>query len=136
MNRKILLRIILGVLFIGISANSFCNYLDYKSSIVSSKPISYVFLESRINKGGRGETYEMDFLYKKKKSSILITSSEFNLAYKGKYPVLYVSKKSGDFFSRWSIKRSFRITVLFFIFFILTAVPYSFIFSKLNKRIK
>lgn len=128
-----LLKFIFGLLFAVISIMSFCNYFDFKSSMVSNEPVSYLFIEKRINRGGRGEAYEMDFLYNRRKYSIFITGNEYSLIEKGKYPILYISKESGNFFSVWSIKRSFRISMLFFMLLIFTLIPYDFILNKLKR---
>lgn len=132
MNKKRLLKFILGLLFISISIISFRNYLDFKSSLINNKPLSYLFIEERINTGGRGESYEMDFLYNNNKYSISITSTEYDLIQEGKYPNLYFSKNSNKFFSKWEIKKSFRISILFFSLFIFTIIPYAYIINKLK----
>ncbi|MFW0739391.1 hypothetical protein [Flavobacterium sp. T12S277] len=132
MKKKRLLKFILGLLFISISIISFYNYLEFKSSFINNKSLSYSFVEKRINRGGRGESYEMDFLYNNKKHSISITSNEYNLIEEGKYPDLYFSERSGNFFSKWEAKKSFRISLLFFSLFIFTIIPYTYIINKLK----
>ncbi|MEN2413174.1 hypothetical protein [Flavobacterium mesophilum] len=129
MKKEKLLKVVLGLLFFSISFIAFENYLHFKSSLVNNKPLAYLFIDKRINKGGRGESYEMDFLYKKQMHSISITGNEYDLIEKGQYPDLYLTKNKDDIFSKWSLKMSFRIALLFFLLFVLTVLPYSFIIN-------
>jgi hypothetical protein len=130
MKNKVFFKSVLGLFFISISLYFFNDYLEFKSSIVNNKPLTYSFIEKRINRGGRGESYEMDYLYNNQRRSILITSAEYELIEESKYPDLYFSKSSGNIFSKWQIKKSYRIAILFFFLFIATIMPYSRIIKK------
>lgn len=125
MTKETILKTIFGLLFISLSIYFFRDYFDFKSEIVNNKLISYSFIEKKINKGGRGESYDMIFFYNRQKHSISITSTEYYLIEEGKFPKLYLSKKSNSIFSVWSIKRSLRLGILFLSLSIISVFPYS-----------
>jgi lipoprotein signal peptidase len=125
MNKTKIVKFVLGVIFLGISVNFFKDYIAFKSAISESKPIVYSFIERRINKGGRGETYEMDYQYKYQKGTVNITSQEYDLIANAKYPSLYYSKNTGLIFSKWEEKKAFRITILFLVLFIVAIFPWN-----------
>lgn len=125
MNKTKAVKFVLGIIFFSISVKFFTNYVDFNSSISESKPIVYSFVEKRINRGGRGETYEMDYQYNLKRGTVNITSEEYDMITSGKYPQLYYSKSTGLIFSNWEIKKAFRITVLFLLLSIVAILPWN-----------
>lgn len=125
MNKSKIVKLILSVLYFSISISYFKDYIDFKSAISESKSISYLFIDKKINKGGRGESYDMIIEYKNKRQIISITSKEFYLIENGKYPQLYYSNNSGLFFSRWNIKMALRITILFLLLSIIAIFPWN-----------
>lgn len=125
MNKSKAVKFVLGIIFFSISVKYFTNYVDFNSSISESKPIVYSFVEKRINRGGRGETYEMDYQYNLKRGTVNITSEEYDMITSGKYPQLYYSKSTGLVFSNWEIKKAFRITILFLLLSIVAILPWN-----------
>ena len=125
MNKSKAVKFVLGIIFFSISVKFFTNYVDFNSSISESKPIVYSFVEKRINRGGRGETYEMDYQYNLKRGTVNITSEEYDMITSGKYPQLYYSKSTGLVFSNWEIKKAFRITILFLLLSIVAILPWN-----------
>ena len=57
MNKTKAVKYIFGVLFLSVSIYSLMNYIDFRNALTKSKPIVYSFIEKRVNKGGRGESY-------------------------------------------------------------------------------
>lgn len=125
MSKAKIIKFVLGVIFLGISVNFYKDYLVFKSAISESKPIVYSFIERRINKGGRGETYEMDYQYKYRKGTVNITSQEYDLITNAKYPSLYYSINTDLIFSKWEKERALRIAILFLVLFIFAIFPWS-----------
>jgi hypothetical protein len=124
-NKATILKLVFGLMFSIIIIINLKDYIEYKSVMTESNPISYIYTDKRINKGGRGDSYEMDYKYFNIKGTVYITSKEFFLIEKGIFPELFYSKKNGLIFSRWEIKKSIRITVLFLVFFIVVVFPWS-----------
>jgi hypothetical protein len=125
MSKRNVIKISLGLLFIIISIYFLKNYMEF-NSFSNNKPISYLFLDKRINKGGRGESYEMDFKYNNHVESISITSKEYDLIEEKQYPELYYSDYSGSIYSEWEKKKALRIALLFFILFICSVFPWNY----------
>jgi len=76
----------------------------------------------------------MYFDYKSKEHTISLTSKEFELIDDKIYPTLYVSERTGKIFSMWTIKQSFRITIIFFILSIIAIFPWSKILAQLVNK--
>jgi hypothetical protein len=125
MNKTKAVKFVLGIIFFSISVKFFMDYIDFNSSISESKPIVYSFVEKRINRGGRGESYDMIIEYKNRERTISINSKEYDLIEKGDFPKLFYSKNTDSIFSKWSIKLSFRITILFLLLSIVSIVPWN-----------
>ena len=88
MNKTKVVKYVFGVLFFCVSIYSLRSYIDCKSTVSESKPIVYFLVETRINKGGRGKSYDMIIKYQNREKTISITSKEFELIENGKYPEL------------------------------------------------
>jgi hypothetical protein len=131
MNKSSIVKLVLSVVYVGIALTYFMKYLDFSSSVDTNKPLSYVYVDKRIKKGGRGESYEMDYSYKNQTETISITSKEYDLISAQQYPDLYYSK-AGVVFSAWEIKKSLRITVLFFGLFVVTITPWNFLLKRMG----
>lgn len=125
MNKTKAVKYIFGVLFLSVSIYSLMNYIDFRNALTKSKPIVYSFIEKRVNKGGRGESYDMIIKFKNKERTISITSKEFELIENGKYPELFYSNDTDSIFSKWSIKLSLRITILFLLLSIVAILPWN-----------
>lgn len=105
MDKSKLIKYIFGLLF-GISIYSLTNYIDSRHAISEGQPILYTIAEKRINKGGRGESYELIIKFQNKEHTISITSKEFDLIEDGRHPELYFSKYTGTIYSKWTITLS------------------------------
>lgn len=112
--------VILPLIFGAISINYFRKYLILKS--ILENPIAYEVIASKVNKGGRGESFDMTVLYQKQPYELSITGKDYRNLKKGKYPVLYYSVELDEVFYSWSVKRSLRIAIIFFVFFIVGCV--------------
>lgn len=113
-----------GVMFLGISIYSFTNYIGFRYVISESKPILYSLINNRINKGGRGESYDLTIKYQNKEYVINITSKESDLIENGVYPEIYFSTYTNSVFSKWTITLSLRLTILFFILAFVAVLPW------------
>ncbi|GEM_PF-2086134 len=127
MSGNFILKIIFRVLFGVIASYQLKVYYDSRNIVQSSNPIDYIYVDEEIKKGGRGVSYEMEVLYKDKQYELNITKKMFEEIKVGKFPVLYYYKEKDTVFSLWEIKKSFRVTILFFIGFLLTFIPKFFI---------
>jgi hypothetical protein len=125
MSKTSIIKIVLGLIFISISIIFFKNYIEFNSSN-KYKPISYLFIDRRINKGGRGESYEMDFKYNNQLKTISITSKEYDLIEMQQYPELYYSEVSDSIYSDWEKKKALRVAILFLILFLTSIFPWKF----------
>lgn len=120
-----IVKFILGLIFFSIFINYLGDYIDFKTAMFESTPISYSYIDKRINRGGRGETYEMDYQYNNIKGTLSITSKEYDLIEDAEYPELFYSKRSRLIFSKWEMKKAFRITILFLALFIIAIFPWN-----------
>ncbi len=118
-------KLILGVIFFSISIIHFINYNNYRRSLKKREPISYSYVDRKINTGGRGESYEMTITYDKKKYKINLTSKEYYEINDEMFPILYYSKGNNLVFSEWEMKRAYRIFLVFIIMFLITIIPFS-----------
>ena len=125
MNKTKAVKFTLGIIFFSISVKFFTNYVDFISSISESKPIVYSFVEKKINRGGRGESYDMIIEYNNGERTISITSKEYDLIEKGDFPKLFYSKNTDSIFSKWSIKLSLRVSILFLLLSIVAILPWN-----------
>lgn len=130
MTKGKVIRIVLSTLYISICLYNLKDYLEFNRSVSDSKPIPYLFIDKKINKGARGESYDMVYKHNDQEKTISITSDEYELIEKKVYPELYLSIKTGKVFSKWVLKKSLRITLLFFMLFLVTVFPW----SLLSKR--
>ncbi|RWU10823.1 hypothetical protein [Pedobacter chitinilyticus] len=112
--------IILPLIFGAIAFNYFRKYLILKP--ILENPIAYDFISSTVNKAGRGESFNMTVLYKKVRYELVITRKDYINTKKGNYPKLYYSSELNEVFYSWSVKRSIRIALIFFAFFIITCL--------------
>jgi hypothetical protein len=128
MNKEQIIQYLMGLIFLVVSVSSLINYIGFRHAISESKTIEYSILEKRINKGGRGESFDLIIKFQNREQTISITSKEFDMIENGEYPELYFSKYTNSIFSKWSITRSLRLTILFFILSIFAVLPW----SKLN----
>ncbi len=112
--------VILPLIFGAISINYFRKYLILKPILGS--PIAYEVISSKVNKGGRGQSFNMTVRYQKQPYELAITGNDYRNLKKGKYPTLYYSVKLNEVFYHWTIKMSLRIALIFFVFFIVGCV--------------
>lgn len=133
MNKDTIIGVVLSVMFIGVSINYLKNYIDFKSAISENKPIPYTIIDKKINKGGRGVSYDMIIEYKNSRQTISITSKDYDWIQSGKYPELYYSKRSGLIFSKWEVKKAFRVALLFFILFVVVVARQAWGWATKNK---
>lgn len=135
MKSKLMLKIIFVVLFGIIAGYNLEVYIDHRNIVQSSQPIDYIFAGKKIKKGGRGVSYEMKVFYKDREYKLNITSKTFEEIGTKKFPVLYYSEQKDTVFSLWEIKKSLRVTILFFAGFILLVLPiHKFIPKRLTFR--
>jgi|688.fasta_scaffold282098_2 hypothetical protein len=114
-----------GVIFLFISLYNYTNYLDFYNSLNEPQKIKYLFVSKKINIGGRGNSYEMIINYKNKLKTISLTSKEYTLIDIKNYPILYEGKRTGYIFSKWVVKKSLRISILFFLMFVVAVSPWN-----------
>lgn len=129
-NSSTIIRAVLAVIYIGIAGYFFMRYWDYRTA--GSTPIAYTYAGKKINKGGRGESYDMFYTYKGKEGTISLTSKEYYGIDEQQYPELYYSERSGSVFSCWEIKMSLRIVLLFCGLLIVTVFPWSIVSKKFD----
>lgn len=125
-----------SIIFASISFYAFKNYWNFTHSVSNNSPIAYSFINKNINKGGRGETYDMHIVYDYRKYIISITSEEYAQIGNRKFPELYYSKSMNVVFSKWEIKMLFRVAILFFLLFIIAVVPWTFFKARLNDFVR
>ncbi len=126
------IKYLLGIIFLCIGIYNFRNYRNFKNSLAPNAEIIYKIINKKVNNGGRGDSYEMKIEYNNKEYSISLTSKEFVLIDSKIYPTLYESKNTGKIFSKWIIKKSGRISILFIILFFVAVLPWRSVFSKFN----
>lgn len=125
MNKSKILKYIFSVLFLCVTIYSLFNYIHFRNALSEFKPIVYSYIEKRVNRGGRGESYDMIIEYKNKKRTISITSQDFDLIENGIYPELYYSQDIDSVFSKWSVKVSLRVAILFLLLSIMSIIPWN-----------
>ncbi len=126
MNKSIVVKFFLGALFLSVSIYSFMKYFEFRNAFLEGKPIVYSLIEKRINKGSRGgDSYKIVVEYNKSEQTVTVTSQDFDLIDKGKYPELYYSQYSDSVFSKWSVKVSLRVAILFLLLSIMSIIPWN-----------
>lgn len=125
-----------ALIWLSISCYSFRSYVNYNSITKESLPIAYEYIERKVVSGAKGETYQLIYKVNNIIGEVAITSIDYDSITAGKYPDLFYSKKDNVYFSRWDLKRSARISAVFFIFFVIAIFPWNFIENLLNLRTK
>lgn len=114
-----------------IASYSFANWYVCKEA--TANPISYEILETQIHRGGRGEYYDMLILFQNRREVISITKEEYSSIKANNYPVVYYAEDIDKTFTDWTMKRSFRLTWLFGILAIVSAIPWKVLWFSIIK---
>lgn len=118
------LKLIFRVIFIFAGCYTIYGHLHYKNIAENTTPIQYTYKMKFEHNGGRGNFYDMKILYNNQKYKLPITRSIFNEIDKGNLPPLYYSAEKDTVFSMWTITLFLRLTILPFLFFLITFIPY------------
>lgn len=109
-----------AVLFGIISISHFRKYLILKPA--SESPIVYDPAGSKVNDNGKGKIFYFTVLYQRKEYKLDVAKSDYLDIKNGKYPKIYYSADLDTLFYSWNLKRSLRIALVFFVFFVISSV--------------
>jgi hypothetical protein len=97
-------------------------FKDY-SEFNYNNPISYSFIDTRIEESGKSYTYKMDYRFNNLVQTIELTGIEYSDLIKTmEYPKLFYSGKSSSICSRGMIEVYFRVAAFSLLCFVINLV--------------
>lgn len=117
-----LVKLLFRILFICMMFFLGKKYYNYSEVIQKKHPIKYVVIDSKVNKGIRGDQYSVTVSYDNKYYIVDISRQTYDDIKRGELPSLYYSDIEDDVFSISVMKFRLRALFLFLFLFLCTFI--------------